>query len=153
MEACIWNGHSYVAATVRAAPANPAVMSPRELTVLSVVRAARISRWRSAMSGSVADSCQVTLRAWAARIACSSRSATTPMKFPSRTTRTWPGTSRTLGSLPGTEGGSCAATECGVDELLRLAHERVQVRSTSEAFRVDLVDVLQIGRASCRERV
>src|SRR2546426_635219 len=78
MEACIWNGHSYVAATVRAAPANPAVMSPRELTVLSVVRAARISRWRSAMSGSVADSCQVTLRAWAARIACSSRSATTP---------------------------------------------------------------------------
>src|SRR5207244_12581852 len=55
---------------------------------------------------------------------------------------------RTLGTLPGTEAGSWAAAERGGDELLGLAHERVQVRRAPEALRVDLVDALRARRPS-----
>src|SRR5260370_39448663 len=46
------------------------------------------------------------------------------------------------------EADSFAAPDRGVDELLSLAHERVQVRRIPETLRVDLVDVLRARRPS-----
>src|SRR5213593_1452897 len=43
---------------------------------------------------------------------------------------------------------SSAAADRGVDELLGLAHERIEVRRAFKTLRVDLVDVLRAGRPS-----
>src|SRR5262245_5950734 len=49
-------------------------------------------------------------------------------------------------SGPGRAGGSSLGSQGAGDPLLRFAHEGLEVALTSEALRVDLVDVLGAGR-------
>ena len=60
-------------------------------SAFSVVGASRIVSQSAVIAGSGRGVCHVTFRALAAWMACSSRSATTPTKFPWGTTFTTPG--------------------------------------------------------------
>jgi hypothetical protein len=111
MLACDWNGHSYSASTIRAAPAKAGSISP---TVTGTSRfttgAWRMWSYSAATSGKgAATSDQVTCSRSAACTASHSRSATIPMKPLSRTTR-MPGMSFTgpsstaTGTAPATGG-------------------------------------------------
>ena len=113
MQAWLWIGHSYVAASVRPPSAKALVTSPREARTSSrTTGVARISAYSRACSGRPVPGDQVALSALAARTASHSRSAQTPRKLPIRTTRT-PGmeardASSTARSVAPTAGGRIA---------------------------------------------